>query len=73
MSNRRVTNPRGNPDFGTKYVKQTKGDKPLKFGLYVRVDDSMKAAIDRLPKNQRSDFIREAIAKALEEREKKAS
>ena len=63
----------GNPDFGTKYVGKPKGDNVLKFVIKVRVDDSMKAEIDQLPKGTRHEFIREAIAKALEEKKKKAS
>ncbi len=68
-----MANPKGNPDFGTKYVGKPKGNKPLKFGVYIKVDDQTKTELDQLPKNQKGDFIREAIAKALEEKKKKAS
>ena len=67
-----VMNGRGNPEFGTKYVKQPLGDKPLsKKQLQVRLEQDIHEELMQMSAQERSNFVRAAIAKALEEKRKR--
>ncbi|MEA5504932.1 hypothetical protein VB735_17835 [Halotia wernerae UHCC 0503] len=60
--------PGGNPEFGTKYKFQAKGDEPLSEAISVRLTASVKQYLESLGKNY-PEFVREAIAEKIERHE----
>ena len=56
--------PGGNPEFGTKYKLQPKGEEPLTEKVTVRISEKTKEFLDSLGKEY-ADFVREAIAEKI--------
>jgi hypothetical protein len=61
----------GNPDL-KKYQYTTDNEEPNKHPINVKVPKSMFNKLDERFGDKKNDFIREAIAKALNELEKSA-
>ena len=57
--------PGGNPDFGSKYGFKPKGNQPLSRQITLKVTEEVYARLEEV--GSRTDFIRKAIDKALEE------
>lgn len=60
--------PGGNPDI-SKHGFQAAGDEPNIYRLNVRIPESLKIRLDPMGKDK-NQFVRNAIAKALEELDK---
>lgn len=62
--------PGGNPDL-YKSGFQAAGEEPIIHTFNVKLAESMKSKLDSMGKSK-SEFVRKAIAKALEELDKKS-
>ncbi len=64
-----MSRPGGNPEFGKQYRFPCKYDKPLsKKALQIRLKQSVMEELMLLPRQERLNLVREAIALALNQR-----
>ncbi len=69
-----MARPGGNPDFGRKYSFVTNGDEPLsRKQLQIRLPQRNYDELMKLPRHERLELVRSAIARALSERQEKAA